>query len=395
MCYKCGDTFTARPGRPKHLCPNTESHSTSHTRTRLQGDSRINQVLDHTLAREGEYTRMQHITTQCEVTFREVLHLNTLQGEVPESSGERAKQQAYNFNKDIQKKVRSSVREAEQKKQVEHAKSLTVQGRFLALAALEQEDIVWKSNMFDLKSGTLKFLLNSSIDTLPTPANLKRWKKSQSDLCKLCRCRGTTNHILNGCKSSLDNGKYLWRHNNIVNYIVSNIDTDKFTVFSDIPGFEAPGGGTIPPHICITNLKPDIVILDETQKNIHIFELTCPSGPENIEKRHKEKSDKYATFLTDCTGYKCSVTCFEVSSKGYLTTRNHNHLNDLHKFIQKETKRSSFKENVSSLSVYSSYQLWVLRSEDVFVAPPFLIPHSRGQGGQGDKRQNSCSAGQQ
>ena len=112
----------------------TESHSTSHTRTRLQGDSRINQVLDHTLAREGEYTRMQHITTQCEVTFREVLHLNTLQGEVPEFSGERAKQQAYNFNKDIQKKVRSSVRETEQKKQVEHAKSLTVQGRFLALA---------------------------------------------------------------------------------------------------------------------------------------------------------------------------------------------------------------------------------------------------------------------
>ena len=28
----------------------TESHSTSHTRTRLQGDSRINPVLDHTLA---------------------------------------------------------------------------------------------------------------------------------------------------------------------------------------------------------------------------------------------------------------------------------------------------------------------------------------------------------
>ena len=44
----------------------TESHSTSHTRTRLQGDSRINQVLDHTLAREKDLTKSKHITTQCE-----------------------------------------------------------------------------------------------------------------------------------------------------------------------------------------------------------------------------------------------------------------------------------------------------------------------------------------
>ena len=82
---------------------------------------------------------------------------------------------------------------------------------------------------------------------------------------------------------------------------------------------KSPGGGTLPTNICITNLKPDIVIVDEEAKEVHIYELTCPSGPANIEKRHLEKTQKYSTFLTDCTGYNSFVVCFEVSSKGFLT----------------------------------------------------------------------------
>ena len=63
----------------------------------------------------------------------------------------------------------------------EKVKSLVVQGKKLALAAAEEGDLIWKSYIFDLKAGTMKFLLNASIDTLPTAANLKRWKKSLLD----------------------------------------------------------------------------------------------------------------------------------------------------------------------------------------------------------------------
>ena len=81
--------------------------------------------------------------------------------------------------------------------------SLQVQGSLLTLASQEKEDLIWKSTMFQLKSGTLKFMLNAGIDTLPTPANLQRWKYSSSDKCKLCGNRGTTNHYLNCCKVML------------------------------------------------------------------------------------------------------------------------------------------------------------------------------------------------
>ena len=137
----------------------------------------------------------------------------------------------------------------------------------------------------------LKFLLNAVIDTLPIAANLQRWKKSPSDKCKLCQGRQTTAHCLNICKVGLDTGRWTWRHNTILNYILECLDTNKYSVFSDLPGHEANGGGTIPPEICVTNLKPDIVILDKLKKDLHIFELTCPLE-RNIEERHTFKQNK-------------------------------------------------------------------------------------------------------
>ena len=75
------------------------------------------------------------------------------------------------------------------------------------------------------------------------------------------------------------------------------MDKIRFKVFSDLPGWEAAGGGNIPSDLCDTNLKPDIVIVDETKKKLHIFELTVPLTM-NIDQRHSEKSHKYTPFLT-------------------------------------------------------------------------------------------------
>ena len=85
----------------------------------------------------------------------------------------------------------------------EHTETLIKQEHFLCLAMLEKSNMIWKSYMFNLKKGTLKFLLNYCLDTLPTQTNLLQWEKSASDLCKLCLQAGTelqetTNHILNG-----------------------------------------------------------------------------------------------------------------------------------------------------------------------------------------------------
>ena len=67
-----------------------EAHNSSHTRTRLQGDSVINKVLDHTLAREATYSRSFQTTTEAENVFMENLDLNNVNGEIPSSTGKAA-----------------------------------------------------------------------------------------------------------------------------------------------------------------------------------------------------------------------------------------------------------------------------------------------------------------
>ena len=253
-----------------------------------------------------------------------------------------------------------------------HVEALAQQGNFLFLAAMEYEDAIWKSYMFDMKQGTMKFLINAAIDTLPTASNLFKWRKSTSNQCKLCKSIQTTHHILNICKLSLENGKFLWRHNNIVNYVIECLDSSKFMIYSDLPGHTV-GAGSVPPEICITTQKPDIVIIDRKEKLIHIFELTVPFE-QNIEQRHREKSDKYAHFATDCTGYNCVVTAFEVGSRGYISSRNHSALYTLHKYTKPGIKLSKFKSNISALALYSSYYIFITRNEEFFTQPPFLLP---------------------
>ena len=158
----------------------------------------------------------------------------------------------------------------------------------------------------------------------------------------------------------------------MINFIVNNVEKS-FQVFSDIPGWETTGGGTIPVNLCVTNLKPDIVIVDSQKQELHIFELTCPMTA-NIEKRNLEKSKKIAPFTRDITGMTCTVNCFEVSSTGFISTRNKSTLNTLYKFIRKDMKKSTFLNNLNSLAWYGSYKIWLTRDEPSFDEPPFLIP---------------------
>ena len=352
-----------------------ETHTLSHARTRLQGDQSVNNAINCTLAREASLTTKKCTTKEAEASYNWALHLNTVQGEVPTFTGDRAASLQHNFNSSVRTTLKNHMQSSRDETWRDHVKTLTVQGNTLALAVAEKCDLSWQSYMFGLKHGTLKFIANASIDTLPTQANLKRWKKSTSDLCPLCRGRQTTNHVLNICKVGMDTGRWTWRHNNIVNYVVNNVDREKYTVYSDLPGHTAAGGGSIPPEICVTVQKPDIVIIDKVSKSMHLFELTCPLE-EHIEKRHKDKTDKYAHFVADCTSetMSCSLTCFEVSSRGLITPRNGEHLKTLHSFIQKGIKLSVFKKNISALSVLSSFHIWLCRSDPSFQEPPFLPP---------------------
>ena len=144
----------------------------------------------------------------------------------------------------------------------EHVSDLVKQGKILELSQLEQNDATWKGYIFNLPRGTMKFSLNSAIDTLPTKVNLKLWGKMTNDKCR-CGRRETINHILNGCDHSLKEGRYTYRHDSVLKYISDCLDKTKYTCFVDISGCQTPTGGTLSPNLVVKELRPDIVIIDK------------------------------------------------------------------------------------------------------------------------------------
>ena len=58
-----------------------------------------------------------------------------------------------------------------------------MQGDYLALLIEEGDCVTWKSYIWDIPQGVLKFALNAGVNTLPSMDNLKRWGKRVSDRC--------------------------------------------------------------------------------------------------------------------------------------------------------------------------------------------------------------------
>ena len=138
-----------------------------------------------------------------------------------------------------------------------------MQGDYLALAMEEDGCLTWRSFMWDIPQGVLKFAINAGINTLPTFDNLKRWGKRVSDRCPFCGNIQTLAHVLSNCSVALDQGRFTWRHNSVLSSIIELIRPllhDGLSLYSDLPGFQAPHGGTIPPHVLTTALKPDLFL---------------------------------------------------------------------------------------------------------------------------------------
>ena len=113
--------------------------------------------------------------------------------------------------------------------------------------------------------GVLKFSINAGLNTLPSLDNLKRWGKRVSDRYAFCGNTRTVLHTLLNCNIALDQGRYSWRHGvlSIRICLIHPILVQDLDLFSDLPGFLAPGGGSIHTHVLATNQRPDIFLVND------------------------------------------------------------------------------------------------------------------------------------
>ena len=337
-----------------------QGHTGALVRSRVKGDPQVNHALDCTLERESQWTQKQSSVAVCQK------HLNTVQ----------TKLDIHNSTWNQVKRVIKSTLEDNVsdywKGQVE---PLLVQGQFVKLLLLADDNLTWKSIMYNLPKGVLSFVTNACIDSLPSYTNLYRWGKRLSNKCTFCpQTTGTLHHILNNCTVCLE--RYEWRHNNILRFLYNtateSLSTDNAKVYADIDNFNV-AGGTIPPHILVTSQRPDLVIIWESTKTILMIELTVPFET-NIEDAHERKLQRYKDLTHDIrnNGYEVEYYAIEVGARGQITKDNKYRLKKFLKKTKSNTTPTVLYQTITKYAIVSSFVIFYARKERLWGEVKYL-----------------------
>lgn len=198
-------------------------------------------------------------------------------------------------------------------------------------------------------------MIKSAYDVLGTPANLKCCKLKDSNECVLCgKSPCNLKHILSAYSVGLTGGQYTWRHNKVLQCIVSVCETvvsehntNPPKLRSNTIHFLRKGeSGTssnknarrsvlgivndwdllsdlqtqlvVPQEVATTMLWPDIVMWSRKTKSVVLCKLTCP-WEENAEWAHERKLAKYEALKNEIqeNGYTVRVYAVEVGCRGF------------------------------------------------------------------------------
>ena len=243
--------------------------------------------------------------------------------------------------------VQEEIRRSEDTQRSARSVQMGQQGRW-NLWNLPERKLTWQE-LWQYESLQLSFLLRSVHDLLPTPTNLERWKLSEESSCPLCGQKGTLGHILTACPTALSQGRYTWRHDQVLKALADTLETERKK--ERHPNIRGPqyinfvregqtGKGDkatsllqqarhwemqvdlkqklVFPDVVQTRLRPDIVIWSKAPKMMIILELTVP-WEKRTDEAHERKWSKYQELAEMCRekGFKTWVFPVEVGCRGF------------------------------------------------------------------------------
>ena len=176
---------------------------------------------------------------------------------------------------------------------------LTYQGSLLSHLFnqdLPQITKLWSKVQGSMPQNIFNFTIRYLNNTLVTQKNLKNWNLSHTSDCSFCFLPETLLHVVAGCKTYLEQGRYTWRHNSILNFLTTSLKAvNESTIYADIPGYLSPS------IITGENLRPDL-LLNTNNNYPYVLELRQSNLDTNAARKHS----KYASLLSDLQRqFKC------------------------------------------------------------------------------------------
>ena len=127
---------------------------------------------------------------------------------------------------------------------------------------------LWSSVQSRLPKNIFNFTVRYINNSLPTQKNLVKWGLSSSADCSFCSSPESLLHVISCCKAYLDEGRFTWRHNSVLNFIASSlVSAEQSKLYVDLPGFITPS------VITGDQLRPELLLAIEN-KVLYVLELT-------------------------------------------------------------------------------------------------------------------------
>ncbi len=264
--------------------------------------------------------------------------------------------------------------------------------------SIEKRRISWK-DLWQMVAGRISFLLRATYDVLPSPTNLHQWL-GEDPACPLCHTPATLRHILTSCKVSLSQGRYTWRHNQVLKSLAAAVE-DKRRATNSSPsktskavsmvpfvreGEQYPGTSaapsrknqlegardwemrvdlgqllTVPPQIATSTLRPDMVLWSDSSRAVYFIELTVP-WEDATDEAYERKKLRYSDLKAEAEqrGWRASVRPVEVGCRGFIATSTLNLLKELG--IHGQALRRTIRET-SDTAEHCSRWLWLRRKD--------------------------------
>ncbi|XP_073731592.1 uncharacterized protein [Misgurnus anguillicaudatus] len=247
--------------------------------------------------------------------------------------------------------IQDEVRAGEEESRGSRAVGMRQQGAWTRWEQAAERRISW-AELWKSEPHRIKFLVKSVYDVLPSPSNLFRWGLSDTPLCSLCKRGGSLEHILSCCPKALGDGRYRWRHDQVLKAIAEVISTGIIDSRHQRPirqnitfvkAGEKPHqrmkqtGGLLataqdwqlnvdlgrqlkfPENIAVTTLRPDIVLVSEKTRQVVLLELTVP-WEDRMEEAFERKRAKYEELAAERRSRGWRTRCYpiEVGCRGFV-----------------------------------------------------------------------------
>ena len=297
--------------------------------------------------------------TQCQLTFRKALK-NSSNKNINElhqvtKKGNNIQVESYLSTRDAIKKIRLSA-------ETQIKEELTTQS--LVIKSIWEQGCTkynnpWCKVLDALPRNLYSFATRYLSNTLANGSNAVKWGIATSAKCLFCNETQTLQHVISSCKTSLNEGRWNWRHDSILINIARFLNKlPGVKVYCDVENTEF----LTPSIITGDEQRPDLVVIKD--KSCKVLELTV-GFETNMVKNSQRKSERYKNLITRlATNYNVEYFDLSMGGIGVICSESKN-LRKMFVDLGLSTEESDYLvRKVISVCLRSTYYIFCRRNKN-------------------------------